>query len=126
MTVDRKAWRFFVDHAGYATPPGRAVCAAELVRSEAWANFERDNGRLTVEWVDDNDADLSWADESTLADIDAGTYAVLGCVVTYHAPLAWSGATTERFESLWGIVVTGPNDPYCRVVAAELCAQVRP
>lgn len=123
-TLEREAFRFFEEHAGYSTPPGRAVCAAQLARVESWARFEQERGSLVVEWVEDDDCDTSWADEQTLDELRSGLLVALGCVVTYSRPLAWSGATTEEHASLWGVVVRGINDPYCRVVAAELCSEL--
>lgn len=31
----RKAWRFFHENAGWATPPGHAACAKLLAEAEA-------------------------------------------------------------------------------------------
>jgi len=45
----RKSWRFFLDHAGYAVPPGRAQCALSLAKAE---NFAKANG-FSFEWSDD-------------------------------------------------------------------------
>jgi hypothetical protein len=40
MKIRVFTWRFFLENAGYATPPSRAVCALELARAEQWAEQE--------------------------------------------------------------------------------------
>lgn len=52
--IDRRAFRFFLNKAGYCTPPGRAACALSLARAEAIAE-ERG---WTAEWFHDEDGDL--------------------------------------------------------------------
>jgi hypothetical protein len=36
-SFDKESFRFFLEHAGYAIPPGRVACAANLARAEKWA-----------------------------------------------------------------------------------------
>jgi hypothetical protein len=48
----RRRWRWFMEHCGYCTPPGRVVCAAELARAEALL-WESD---CEVEWRQDWDS----------------------------------------------------------------------
>ncbi len=47
----RIAWKFFLDHAGFAVPPGRAQCAMGLAKAEMAAKA---NG-FRFEWSDDPD-----------------------------------------------------------------------
>lgn len=103
--MNRRAWRFFLEHAGYATPPGRAACAASLARAEEQAQ----GAGLRFEWVADEYPDLSWMDEAEAA----RDYEVLGCVVCDPAG--------QHLASLWGIVDADAN--YRRVVEAELAAE---
>ena len=103
--MNARAWRFFMEHAGYATPPGRAVCAASLARAEEHAEA----AGLTFEWLWDADADLSWMDEAEAA----REHEVLGCIVR--------GPDGEHLASLWGIVDADAG--YRRVVEAELAAE---
>jgi hypothetical protein len=37
MMMNRADFRFFLNNAGYCTPPGRAACALSLARAEAYA-----------------------------------------------------------------------------------------
>jgi hypothetical protein len=104
--VNRRAWQFFMEYAGYATPPGRAVCAASLARSEEQAKAVE----LAFEWVTDECPDLSWMDEAGAAK----EHDVLGCVAR--------GPGGEHLASLWGIVDAGAI--YRRVIEAELAAEV--
>lgn len=125
MNAARRARiNFFAANAGCATPPGRLVCAKALADAETFREWAEDHGTLTVEWVPDEDPDLSWADAETFRKLEAGVYEVLGCIVTYQAPAPGPLAgTVELTESLWGIVVE-PGDNYQRVVEAELVLEL--
>jgi hypothetical protein len=48
----QQRFRFFLEHAGYATPPGRAACALALARAE---HVAKDIADATFEWEDDFD-----------------------------------------------------------------------
>lgn len=140
-TVDRSAFRFFFAHAGYSSPPGRAACALSLARAEALLERAVALEVASVEWVDD-DAPYDPGDVDSPEDVarwfESGRWTgPFGCVVATHAQPEDFG---ERFrvwdpdrrrepiatESLWGIVVgsRGTDDPYCRVVAAELASEL--
>lgn len=108
----RERTRFFAEHAGYSVPPGRYACALALAKAEA----EGKRRGFTTEWVDDVDADLSWADIETSQKIASGAYPVAGCVA--------KDTETGDVESLWGIVLDGWHDPYMQVVEAEMFAQL--
>jgi len=103
--MTRRAWRFFLEHAGYAAPPGRTVCAASLARAEEQAEALG----LTFEWCEDECPDLSWMDEAEAT----REHEVLGCIV--RSPYG------EHLASLWGIVDADAN--YRRVIEAELAAE---
>ena len=103
--MNRRAWRFFMEHAGYATPPGPVMCAAALARAEERAEA----AGLTFEWVSDDCPDLSWMDEAQAA----RDHEVLGCIVRDPAG--------QHLASLWGIVDADAS--YRRVVEAELAAE---
>jgi hypothetical protein len=115
MNTSRKAFRFFLEHAGYATPPGRAACALGLSRAEERAKAVG----ITFEWEWDEDADLSWMDDrDRYYHHDGGKrhpreHEVLGCIAR--------GPDGEHLASLWGIVDADAS--YRRVVEAELAAE---
>lgn len=106
----RQAFKFFLEHAGYATPPGRAACALELAKAEIWAN---DNG-YTFNVVDDPEVDTSWMSEAELQKLRAGDLEAVGVILL--------DTLNERpLTSLWGIVVA--ESSYLRVVKAELVCE---
>jgi hypothetical protein len=97
----REGYQFFFTHAGYATPPGRAVCALELAKAERAA----EEAGFTAEWVEDPEG---WYDVE-----GSEPKEVLGCIV--KAP---SGLDV----SLWSI--GDPSRQYRRVVEAELASEL--
>ncbi len=127
----RDAWRFFLAHPGYSTPPGRAVCALSLARTEASAR----DADLTYTWTEDDDSDLSWC-----AQCERG----LRMMRRTETPRVPELMAHAQRHTLWSCVVRGgPNganrwplasiggvdfgpgrdpwmDPYRRVVEAEL------
>jgi hypothetical protein len=106
----RSRIRFFADHAGYRTPPGRMLCAKSLADAEEWAQS------LGIEavWEFDPYVDTSWADAETLAKLDDGTYEYLQCGVSFG----------ERTAGLGGIVVDTRDHDYTLVVEAELFSEL--
>lgn len=113
----RRRIKFFADNAGYATPPGRLLCAKSLADAEEAREAAEAEGRLAIRWEADEDVDLSWADEEVLAKINDGTYEVLACLVTLEAD------GEAKSAGLCGIIV-GANDTYARVVEAELVSEL--
>lgn len=119
-TRDRQErFRFFLEHAGYATPPGRAACALELARAEEGLACALSYDEASVEWVDDfetyDPGDVVTTEQAT-ARFDTGEWTgPFGCIVKIG----------DAAASLWSIVldsrVTG--DPYARVVVAELASE---
>lgn len=111
----QRSWRFFLEHAGYCTPPGRAACALGLARAEARA----ESAGFTFEWEWDDDADLSWMDDRDLYYRDdegkrhPREHEILGCIAR--------GPDGEVLASLWGIV--DADTGYRRVVEAELASE---
>lgn len=121
MATIQERYRFFLDeHAGYVV--GRAAEGAlDLARAEAWAEEMEDAGRLSIRWEYDDepyDQDI-YTQEEAARKFDTGAWTgPYGCVLRLEGDVA---------ASLWGIVF-GPeelNDPYARVVAAELAAEAR-
>lgn len=111
----RRRFQFFLDSAGYSTPPGRAACALHLARAEMRAEAEG----LTVETEPDWDVDLSWDEDPpwngyTRRRLESGEF--IACVVTLKSP------DGETLGALGGVIAS-EQDSYWRVVAAELAAE---
>jgi hypothetical protein len=117
-------WRFFLENAGYATPPGRAVCALELARAEQWAEQEGIEFRLE----DDPDADASFVETWPQRYQNAWKKQSHSCYsVTCYRPCpdhGWDCKHKEVLASLGGIF--DPTDDYLRVVRAELALESMP
>lgn len=109
--LDRKAFRFFFDQAGYVVGE-RALCAASLARAEAVITSSPD---YRFRWEADQDADLSFM---TDRERERDHFAE-GCLLERRCGAC---GQWEHVESLWGIVDADPA--YRRVVQAELAAQV--
>lgn len=117
-TARRDAFRFFLDHAGYVQ--GRhAAGALALVRAETLLHEARDEDVARIEWEDD---DLPYehdgfTDEEIAAKFESNEWVgPLSCALYVG---------DEVVASLSGIVVgsRGVDDPYCRVVEAELASE---
>lgn len=100
-------WKFFYEHDGWATPPGKAVCAWYSAKAEHLA----EQSGLTFEWVPDDAPDLSWADKRDLE--IANNDGVWGCIC--------KAADGTTLNSLWGIV--GWDRDYVRCVQAALAQE---
>ncbi len=99
----RKAWLFFLENAGYCTPPGRVVCAMNLAKAERWAQEQG----VTAKWVyDDEPYEMGDAETEMPSE-------VLGCVLTHG----------DETVSLWSI--GDPSPEYRRVVEAELALELQ-
>lgn len=130
------AIRFFADNAGYATPPGRMVCAKQLADAEA----EAKRRQWYVEW---NDAvECFCAEDDVTCECDRrrqhnATHhwpnlyqTVCVCEEAMLLAVPWgahgydcagAGAPAPVLASLSGICSATPE--YRRVVAAELAAE---
>jgi hypothetical protein len=110
-----------LDNAGYATPPGRAVCALELARAEQWAEQEGIEFRLE----DDPDADDSFVEAWPLQYQRAWRKQSHSCysVICFRpcSDHGWDCKHKEVLASLGGIF--DPTDDYLRVVRAELASE---
>lgn len=107
----RRRFKFFHKWAGGIVGQS-AIVAIELARSEI--RMEEDG--FQIEHVLDYDVDLSWCDDADMAKLESGYWSCIGLVL--------KDKDGNPLESLWGIV--GPNDandPYPRVVAAELARE---
>jgi len=103
------AEQFFYDHAGWSYDPaaetpdhGRARCAIELADAERLLNR-------------DNDAEVTWEEDDTPWD---------GCE-PYDGPMfgAVLRKGSEVMGSLWSIAMESTDEPYARIVAAELAQE---
>lgn len=104
----RPAWNFFRDHAGYATPPGRAQCALDLARAEREA---KKRGWLVCCQSDED----GWA---TFGALDAYWVAVL------VAPAEHWNEKDEILAAVGGVDVSDDEAPdYWRVLGAELALE---
>ena len=114
----RQSFHFFLHHAGYATPPGRAVCALALARAE---HVARDIADASFEWEDDFDQPIEdlldpsifHSEDEFKAYCDRYRDDVTGCVLR--------DANGNVRASLWGII--GADSAYQRVVEAELALE---
>ena len=109
-TFKREAFHFFLEHAGYAIPPGRVECAATLARAERWA---KQHG-IEFQWDNDDCGDLSefLPDDHTCK--RSCEHEVLFVAV--------DTITNGNFYSLGGIL--DPTSIDRRVFEAEIAAEV--
>lgn len=124
----REAWRFFQEHAGGIVGQS-AIGALSLARAEAQAK-ER---RLTFEWDEDSDADLSWCDTCAyVLDVGRRESVRREKVEHYQSHTQYyclaKGPDGTVLASLCGIDFgsgRGPwsKDPYCREVEAQLASE---
>jgi hypothetical protein len=96
---------------------GRTRCALALARAE----YRLRHSPSVVQWIDDPEPDTSWMDEQARAEYERGDTRMLAC-------LLWTPHDSDQCEfpavSLWGIHVSSDDDdPYKRVIAAELAAE---
>lgn len=137
MAVTREAFRFMLENAGYATPPGRAVCALELARAEQLLTDAIAGDAASIEWIYDEepyDQGDSCTDDEARAKFESNEWVgPFGCIVKVYAEpaehvdtLAYLDRVADAEASLFGIVVgpRGTDDSYCRVVAAELASEL--
>ena len=117
----RERFRFFLEHAGYCTPPGRAACALGSARAEELLERAEELEVARVEVLDD---DFPY---------DAGDFCTLDDAARKFSSGEWTGpyvvgiTTTEGHSAgVGGVVVgsAGESDPYIRVLRAELAAEL--
>jgi hypothetical protein len=106
----RAAIRFFAEHAGYSSPPGRMACAVSL----ALAEWDARQAGVWFAWEDDADG---WNDPPECFDGEPeGTeHSCEGCIC--YSPDD-DGSHYFTLASLWGVWDASPE--YRRVVQAEL------
>ena len=119
-TIDRNAWRFFLNNAGYATPPGRVACAASLARAEAEAR-ERGwyvfwEGESDIPYEDALGDHAYWCDREAKGERHQHTVEM----ATLVGPDSMS-SLSNVLASLGAII--DADAAYRRVVAAELAAE---
>lgn len=110
----KEAIKFFAEHAGYATPPGRMACAKALAKAEAQAELMN----LRVEWESDYDADDSWMDAKQRKDFEDGKLIPMVCRM-------FNADKSQVLAALGGIFLYENEDAgtYQRVVEAELAQE---
>lgn len=91
--------RFFLQHAGSCTPPGRVACALILARAEARAEALG----LRVVWEEEQEA---WDGDCPPPNVHACAYV--------------EDASGRALASLGSIGLDSWRDPYTRVIEAEL------
>lgn len=92
----------------------RAEC---LARAHLGLLVASANGAARVEWAEDSDFDMGNLDfEEDREAIRSGTHVVLYCAI--HRPDA--RGNWHVVENIGGVIVTGYDDPYCKVIEAEL------
>lgn len=113
----RKQWRFFLNHAGWANPPGRAACALSLARAEQRAEQDEE---IRFRWERDDVPDTSWCSDRDMADLQAGRTEILCCFLD-----TWCDQCGDwRVQDvLGGIHVLAYDDNYRRVVEAQMAAE---
>jgi hypothetical protein len=117
----RERFRFFLEHAGYATPPGRAACALELARAEQGLECALAYGEASVQWLDDDvpyDPGDAFTEDEARERSESGAWTgPVGSIVAIG-----DEQHPRAVASLWGVVLDSRElgDPYARVVVAEL------
>jgi hypothetical protein len=108
----RRAVRFFAEHAGYSSPPGRMACAAAL----ALAEWDARQAGVWFAWEDDPEG----MPDGGLCSCGCGNeiHRCEGCVC--YSPDD-DGSHYFILTSLWGIWDASPE--YRRVVQAELAQE---
>lgn len=93
--------KFFLEHSGYSTPPGRVKCAMDLAMAEEAKEVFLREEKIKLEWVDDEDCDLSWDETGWfLRRLENGTASVKGLILKRKCN---SCGCYENLDSLWGI-----------------------
>lgn len=116
------AQTFFFEHAGYSYPTGATAAKRKAARVEnakalAAAEPAANSRGWTFEWEYDDDPDTSWMSDEDLADLHSGRTELLSVLL--------KDEQGNVLDSLGGVHVKAParNDPYVRVVEAEMAAQ---
>lgn len=140
----RKAFRFFLEHAGYGTPPGRAACALDLARAErdgaardwhvTWHYDEADAGMCSPadERYGRDACDVcgllptpQWGniyDERDSRCVSSPRYGYPSCPGEHSVQWAALRDEDDNILATLGGIVDADED-YQRVVAAELASE---
>jgi hypothetical protein len=114
MTLSKRE-QFFYDNAGWSEPPGREQCARELAAAEVAMD---DRGWRAIV---DEDPDGPWDDDcDSVGMVERGEAVCLEVILLSddHKPCAHN-----VLGSLCNIIVSSADDPYIRVVTAELASE---
>lgn len=119
----RSAFRFFLHHAGYATPPGRVACALALAKAEAKL-LASDLEFITR---DDDERAYCYCDNPTCKYHEGSKHDWPTIAAAIVRPCTEHGLDCKHAEylaSLGGIME--PDANYLRVIRAELACEVFP
>jgi hypothetical protein len=117
----RAPFKFFLEHAGFATPPGKAACALSLAKAE------RDADKAGIEFVTmpDDSPDASFVEmwsEQEQEDWNKCDHECVGVVAMLPCPDHGTDCKhAKHLASLWGI--WDADSAYLRVVRAELASE---
>ena len=108
----QKAYRFFYENDGHATPPGRAVCAMQSARADLLREKLETAGRVEFQWLPDEMADgpeqWGWPEKDVKRFYESDHF-VEGCRLFVDG---------EEKESLWGIF--DADATYRRIIETQL------
>jgi hypothetical protein len=116
----RRRFRFFLEHAGYATPPGRAQCALNLARAEMWAEGE------DLEFLEqpDDETAFCYCDDPHCKYHEGSDHTWETVCVALVRPCEAHGTECRHAECLASLSgIMEPDRAYLRVVRAELAAE---
>jgi|SRR5688572_8308854 len=123
MSKKLSAYHFFLKHAGFAYDPktetkaqGQVRCAKALAKAER----EAQKARIRFDVDYDDDPDTSWMDSEQLESLERGDTVFVRVLALKTCEC---GRRNNVKASLYGIHVTGFNDPYLRVIKAELAQE---
>jgi hypothetical protein len=105
-----ESFRFMREQAGWSDPPGRLACALDLARAELRA---QDLG-FVAEWHEDEDWRTTATDEQ-IRRIDNGETVYMVCSLV--------DAAGGHLAACGGIELADMDDPYVRVMEAELASE---
>lgn len=112
LTRRQRGIAWFAEHAGYAMPPGRMVCARELFDAEELANANGWDVTLETEWGPDLGDHAYWCErERKHAEHEHKVYAVV-----------LRGENSETLACIGNVI--DPDRDYLRVLRAELASEL--
>ncbi len=123
--VKQSAYQFFKAQAGYSYTPGKETpeqgrrrCARSLAQAEQWA--QKNGVEFHIDY--DQSPDVSWMDSQELADYESGELLMLDAIAYTRCECCNSRKVSA---SLGSISVRSFDDPYLRVIKAELASEIK-